>query len=127
MPYMESRLTQLLRPAFGGNSFTTCIVTASMDDAQGEQTLQALKFGENCTMITNFARFGTQSISNALLTIDHALETCKHGITHLEDTGKTHLPSYKKLKERWETLSQKRADIAKLKGKQHTQEFTAYE
>lgn len=64
-----------------------------MDDTQGDQTLHALKFGENCSRITNFTVFGTQSIGNALQAIDHSLEQCKDGISHLESKGMTHLPS----------------------------------
>lgn len=37
VPYYESRLTQLLRGALGGNSRTHCLVTASMDTQHADQ------------------------------------------------------------------------------------------
>merc|ERR1719409_1175276 len=55
VPYFESKLTLLLRSAFGGNSRTTAIVTASADEAHGDNTFQALQFGERCSAITNKA------------------------------------------------------------------------
>merc|ERR1719487_3178218 len=47
VPYYESALTQLLRPALGGNSRTTVVVTCSSDEVHGDQTLHALRFGGN--------------------------------------------------------------------------------
>lgn len=40
VPYMESKLTQLLRPAFGGSSRTYAMITGSTDDRHVEETYQ---------------------------------------------------------------------------------------
>ena len=61
VPYQEAKLTKLLRGAFGGSSRTTCVIAASPDDAHGENTVQALRFGERCATITNSAQIGAVS------------------------------------------------------------------
>jgi hypothetical protein len=40
VPYYESKLTLLLKAAFGGNSRTTLVVNCRGDDAHGDETLQ---------------------------------------------------------------------------------------
>jgi hypothetical protein len=40
VPYLESKLTTLLRGAFGGNSRTLAIVNCRSDDVHGDETLQ---------------------------------------------------------------------------------------
>ena len=51
VPYFESKLTTLLKGAFGGNSITSAIITCRMNDENAAETLQALYFGERCSMI----------------------------------------------------------------------------
>ena len=46
MPYLECKLTTLLRGALGGASRTTALVCCRGDDAQAEETLQALRLGK---------------------------------------------------------------------------------
>ena len=40
VPFHESKLTRLLRGAFGGASRTTCVIAASPDDSHAENTVQ---------------------------------------------------------------------------------------
>ena len=40
VPYYESKLTMLVKGAFGGNSRTTVLVNCRGDDAYGDETLQ---------------------------------------------------------------------------------------
>jgi len=112
IPYMESKLTMLLRPAFGGSSRTYALITGSTDDRHMEETLQAVRFGEECSMISNHARQAASSLEGAAKAIDAALEQCESGMRSLEQRGKTHLAAFAKLKERFASLSRKRADLA---------------
>ncbi|KAK3275974.1 hypothetical protein CYMTET_15929 [Cymbomonas tetramitiformis] len=111
VPYHESKLTMLLKSAFGGNSRTTAIITGTMEDADADQTLQALRFGESCSQITNQTRAATTSVHDALTAIDESLEQCLHGMKNLTHRGKTHLPAYKTLSERYQQLVQKQKEI----------------
>ena len=67
VPYLESKLTTLLRPALGGNSRTTVVVTGSMEDSHAQQTLAALRFGETCSLVTNTTRACVTSVKAALV------------------------------------------------------------
>lgn len=40
IPYNESKLTMILKAAFGGNSRTTAVVTCHSDDKHADETLQ---------------------------------------------------------------------------------------
>jgi hypothetical protein len=67
VPYLESKLTTLLRPALGGNSRTTVVVTGSMEDAHAPQTLAALRFGETCAVGAYHNRPRVLSLISAVL------------------------------------------------------------
>jgi len=84
-------LTLLLRSCFGGNSKTTVIVNASQDDNNGDQTLQTLRFGEDCSMITNVTKNASQSFEAALKMVDETLTTVMDGIANLEKKNMTKL------------------------------------
>jgi len=73
VPYLESKLTTLLRAAFGGNSRTTAIVCARADDKFGDETLQSLRFGERCSMISNKTKTLATSAKDTLMALDQAL------------------------------------------------------
>lgn len=112
VPFYESQLTTLLRSAFGGNSRTTCVVCCRHEDEHADETLQALRFGERCSMITNQSRAcAATSVAEALQAIDTALTTCHEQMESLEARGKQNLPAYSKLRGRYETLRQKRAEL----------------
>jgi len=116
VPYLESRLTALLRSAFGGNSRTTAIITAHSDDDHADETLQALHFGERCAMVTNTARFAASSVSAAMEAVDSGIATVQEQMRGLEGRGKTHLPAYKRLRERLQQLIQKRREFGDVAG-----------
>jgi len=111
VPYFESKLTLLLKGAFGGNSRTTAVITGSLDAEHADQTFQALAFGERCSMITNSAKFAVSSVEAALGSIDQALVRCEKQMSSLEARGKTHLDSYAKVKDRYQSLKQKRNEL----------------
>ena len=112
VPFNESKLTKLLRGAFGGSSRTTCVIAASPDDAHGENTVQALRFGERCATITNSTKIGAVSANQALKLVDDALTACEQSMANLEAKGRTNLPAYATLKARHASLVLRRQSLA---------------
>mmetsp|Transcript_52160 Transcript_52160/g.118926 ORF Transcript_52160/g.118926 Transcript_52160/m.118926 type:complete len:207 (-) Transcript_52160:357-977(-) len=113
VPYLECKLTTLLRGALGGASRTTALVCCRGDDAQAEETLQALRFGERCALVTNAsAQASSGSASEALEAIDSALAKCERAAAGLKERGKGHLPAYRALRDRIEGLRHKRRALA---------------
>lgn len=112
VPYYESRLTLLLRSALGGNSRTSVVICCHQEDTHGDETLQALSFGERCSMVSTHAHAAmASSASEAIATIDHALAECAKQIEGLEARGKGHLPACERLRTRRATLAQRRHDL----------------
>jgi len=74
--------------------------------------VQALRFGERCTTITNTARVAATSVAAALGAIDDALATCARGMRNLEGRGKTELPAYKNLRARHDQLKTRRQQVS---------------
>ena len=116
VPYFESKLTTLLKAAFGGNSRTTVIVNCRMDGDSGDETLQSMRFGERCAMISNSMRIAASSFQSALGAVDAALGTVREQLTSLESRGKQHLPSYRSLLLSFQALDRKRAELAGIDG-----------
>ena len=115
VPFYESKLTQLLRPAFSGNSRTTAVVCAAPEPSNAEQTLAALRFGEDCAMISTTALVaGVTSAKQALETINAAVSRCQADLEALNTRGKSHLPAYKKLSEQFKRLSAKQTELEGL-------------
>eukprot|EP00931_Biecheleriopsis_adriatica_P065585 TRINITY_DN4008_c0_g2_i1.p1 TRINITY_DN4008_c0_g2~~TRINITY_DN4008_c0_g2_i1.p1 ORF type:complete len:1290 (+),score=333.30 TRINITY_DN4008_c0_g2_i1:28-3897(+) len=117
VPYYESRLTLLLRSALGGDSRTNVVICCHKDDVHGDETLQALSFGERCSMVTNRAHAAmASSVSEALAAVDAALEECTGQIHGLEQRGKGSLPACERLRTRLGVLQQKRRKLAERAG-----------
>lgn len=112
VPYLESRLTILLRSAFGGNSRTSLIVCCRSDDEHGEETLQSLRFGERCGMISTHIIAKAGNLSNALEAVDEALNRVSKQLQVLETKGKQNLPSYVSLKASFLDMQRRRVDLA---------------
>lgn len=51
VPYQDSKLTMLLSEGLGGNSQTSIVVCASMDEDHVSETVSTLRFGEKCSKI----------------------------------------------------------------------------
>merc|ERR1712232_116609 len=114
VPYYESKLTLLLRSAVGGNSRTAVVICCHKDDEHGDETLQALSFGERCARISTRAHAAmASSSSEALAAIDAAIAECGSRIKSLENRGKAHLPAFTKLKTRHDTLACRRAELTR--------------
>lgn len=113
VPYYESKLTTLLKGAFGGNSKTGVIVTCRSDDkVHGDETLQSLRFGEQCGMITNATRQAAScSIETLLETLDASISKVSTQLQSLKDRGKQSLPSFRSLESRLFDLKARRNEI----------------
>ena len=104
VPFHDSVLTKILKGALGGSSRTTVIVTCARDDANGEETLSSLRFGERCASITNRASISSMSLDDALDAIRGALETCRSQMDAMRAAGRSHLASFSKLQQRFQQL-----------------------
>lgn len=111
VPYYESKLTIVLKAAFGGNSRTTCVINCRAEDANGDETLQSMRFGERCCMISNSAKVAALSVTSALAALERALSTVAGQIAGLEARSKQHLESYKKLVHSHQLLQRQRIDL----------------
>eukprot|EP01052_Picozoa_sp_SAG31_P002698 SAG31_NODE_97_length_25714_cov_19.477142_2_plen_984_part_00 len=70
VPYNDSKLTALLSSALGGDSKTTVVITASQDPRHASESLQALRFGEACAVVTNAATVQQSSIAQQIAELD---------------------------------------------------------
>lgn len=114
VPYYESKLTTMLKAAFGGNSRTTVVINCRADAEHGDETLQSMRFGERCGMVTNSMRATASSFSTALQAVDKALATVQGQLSSLEARGKQHLPSYKSLLHSFQLLDRKRRELVDI-------------
>ena len=114
VPYFESKLTTLLKAAFGGNSMTTVVINCRLDGDSGDETLQSMRFGERCGMVSNSMRAAASSFTTALSTLDTALSAVKVQLTSLEGRNKQHLPTYKTLLHSFQELSRKRSELVDI-------------
>lgn len=111
IPYLESKLTTMLRAAFGGNSRTTSIICGRPDEAHGEETLQSLRFGERCSMISNKTKALAQSAEATLEALNKSLSKVQDQLAGLEARGKSHLPSFNKLQASCASIKVKRDEL----------------
>merc|ERR1711991_1265318 len=75
VPYLECKLTTLLRGAFGGNSRTTVAVCARTEDSSGSETLSTLRFGERASSISNSIKQCASSAEDTLTSLNASLES----------------------------------------------------
>ena len=96
VPYYDSKLTQLLSCALGGNSKTLVCVCGSLSRDHGAETVQSLRFGERCAGLrTNASRAAAR-----LLAEIEALDTDIAEVEGLIEKN-----------ERWETRKTLREDV----------------
>ena len=113
VPYYESQLTTMLKGAFGGNSRTGVIVTCRSDDKDhGDETLQSLRFGELCGMITNSTRQTASSVESVLECLDKSIQHVSHQMEVMSQNNKQHLPSFQVIKNKLVDLKAKRSHIS---------------
>ena len=110
VPYLESRLTTLLKGCFGGDCLTRVLVSCRSNNDYSEESLNSLRFGERCARITNSVQRGLQSLESALSIIDSSIDQCERGLQSLAARGKDTTV----LQERKDLLVLKRKDLARL-------------
>eukprot|EP00056_Hartaetosiga_gracilis_P006889 m.101652 g.101652 ORF g.101652 m.101652 type:complete len:651 (-) comp12581_c0_seq1:154-2106(-) len=128
VPYGDSTLTSILRPALEGNSLTTVVVTGRLDSEHAFETLQTMKFGEICQGISggiiaadvNSATEAIDAINKELEELEERIrveERWVNKVTVREDAeGKetvitTVLEGAEELRARYEELLQTRHDL----------------
>ena len=84
IPYHDSKLTELLSSALGGNSKTTVVVTASPEPRHASESLQALRFGEACAVVTNAADAQQSSVAHLIAELDAKISATEAAIEQKE-------------------------------------------
>ena len=84
IPYHDSKLTELLSSALGGNSKTTVVVTASPEPRHASESLQALRFGEACAVVTNAANAQQSSVAHLIAELDAKISATEAAIEQKE-------------------------------------------
>jgi hypothetical protein len=114
VPYLECKLTTLLRAAFGGNSKTMVLVNARIEEEHGDETLQSLRFGERCGMISNSLKQLATSFDSTVKAMDDALALMQDQMQKLSLRGKQHLSSYKALEVNYGNLLRRKQELLAL-------------
>lgn len=96
VPYKESKLTMLMSAGLGGSSRTRAVVCINSDPTHAAETLETLRFGEECSLVKNQRRDNNASFVGDLV------REINFRIKSLEDTIRE--------KERWETTEIRRSD-----------------
>jgi len=118
VPYLESKLTTILKSAFGGNARTTVIINTRTEGEHGDETLQTLRFGERCAMISNTLKQLASSYEDTLSILDQSLEALNKQIISFQSKEKTQLSAYRTLLESFSNLTRKREELLLLKKEQ---------
>uniref|UniRef100_A0A7S0M5A3 Kinesin motor domain-containing protein n=1 Tax=Cryptomonas curvata TaxID=233186 RepID=A0A7S0M5A3_9CRYP len=95
VPYGNSKLTQLLSGALGGNCRSLVLVTGSMERRHALETLQSMRFGESCRKVLNAETDNAAIAGRAIRAIDDEIREVEAAI---------------RSKERWETRRSVRTD-----------------
>lgn len=95
VPYQDSKLTMLLSTGLGGDSKTSVIICGNMEPLHAAETLNALRFGEQCSKIEQQARNNAAILAGVLAKIDQEIITLEASIVR---------------KERWEERIESRVD-----------------
>lgn len=95
VPYQDSKLTMLLSTGLGGDSKTSVIICGNMEPLHAAETLNALRFGEQCAKIEQQARNNAAILASVLAKIDAEISSLEALIVR---------------KERWEEKTENRID-----------------
>ena len=95
IPYQDSKLTTLLSAGLGGDSVTSVIVCGSMASQNASETMAAMRFGEQCSLVQTAAVNKANMLANVLQNLNIKIANLENEI---------------KLKERWEMVEEKRTD-----------------
>lgn len=84
VPYLESKLTMLLKPGLGGNSRTAVIVCAAQEEEHSSETINAFNFGQACRKVSNTVRTQDDMLSDLMKGIDCEITECEENIRQKE-------------------------------------------
>ena len=87
VPYYESRLTTLLQPAFGGNSKTAVLVSASPDANDAAESLASLRFGMRCARVQNTNESTTADMKEVLSSLERQIAAATTRVAALAKGG----------------------------------------
>jgi len=87
VPFYESKLTLLLQPVLKGNARTTVLIAASPEQANGDETSHALRFGERCSQLAGGGQAGSATMAEVLASLQANIESCKTEVADLEARG----------------------------------------
>uniref|UniRef100_A0A7S2SJP8 Kinesin motor domain-containing protein n=1 Tax=Mucochytrium quahogii TaxID=96639 RepID=A0A7S2SJP8_9STRA len=96
VPYHDSKLTMLLSSGLGGKSRTQVLICMHSDPAHAAETLQTLRFGEECSLVKTKRGNNVSIVISMVEEIDRKIEALKEEI---------------RIKERWETVETRRSDV----------------
>lgn len=100
-PYSDSKLTMLLSTGLGGDSKTAVIICASQEARHVLETIDAMKFGEECRGVISNLKNGSnyqvskQTLKDLLTKIDDDIKFCEEQI---------------RINERWEVKQERTYD-----------------
>ena len=113
VPYLEAKLATLLKSALGGASRTTALVCCRRRADHADETLQALRFGKRCALVSNLAeRVAASSAADALATIDATIASCEKALDDLRGRGNAGLA--KTLDDRLKQMKTRRRAITDI-------------
>jgi len=119
VPYFESKLTTMLKGAFGGNCRTSVVIASRMESNNGDETLQSLRFGERCGLISNSTLQAATSASSALRAMDDSIAKVRAQMESLQARNK--IQQAKKVELGLNDLLAKRETIAVAVGREEAE------
>jgi len=78
------------------------------EDVHGDETLQSLRFGERCSMISNTIKAAASSLASAIEEINTHINTIESQVQGLAARNKSHLDSYRRLVDSLDHMRRKR-------------------
>ena len=111
-PALRRRVRACVGPALGGASRTTAVGCGRRRHDHADETLQALRFGKRCALVTNFAeQVAASSAADALKTIDATIAQSEQSLAGLRDRGSGNLATAKTLQDRLAQMRTRRRAI----------------
>ena len=115
VPYLESRLTTLLKSSFGGNSRTHVVTCCRQADAFGDETLWSLRFASRCSLVSNFSKTTASNAQAAAESLDASLAYVKAQLEGMRRRGLDKMDSFYKLEASYRGLLLKRNELQTLR------------
>ena len=84
VPYSDSKLTELLSDALGGDGKTAVLVACAPEHEHAVETAQSLRFGERCASVETRARVGRDALAGMLALLDAKIGDCEARIELVE-------------------------------------------